>query len=1080
MEKIISNPGNFPQGTNQVLIVDDQPDNLRLLSNILTGQGCEVRPAPNGRAALEAIKHRLPDLILLDIRMPEMDGFEVCRRLKADERTRDVPIIFISALKETGDKVKAFQAGGVDYITKPIQEGEVLARVEIHLSLRRLQKELEFRVNERTAELNQSNKILKENEERLALAIEATGAGIYDHPVPLGPGTYHSERWANILGYEKEELPSLEDFLEWLAGLVHPDDLSKLEKAYSDFVEGRTETYVVEIRMRHKSGKWIYVQYLSRAVERDALGNVKRVVGVMQDITEQKLVEEELKKHRERLEELVRFRTEDLEKSRKAALNLMQDANMQRQRAEEALEALQKSEADLARAQAIAHLGSYVWNIQSGEIVWSDELQAIWGLNKKKPSFELVTSMIHPDDRERIMEAGRLARVENHPFNVQYRILRPDGSMRYIHDQGQVTRDEAGNAIRMFGIVSDITERKRMEEELIIAKEKAEDATRAKSEFLTNMSHEIRTPMNAIIGMTHLAFRTDLTDKQQDYLDKILASSHTLQGIIDDILDFSKIEAGKLDIESIDFDLSDVLENLANMSGFYAQERGLDLVLDSLKNVPNHLVGDPLRLGQVLLNLTNNAVKFTESGEIVVSAELVKKASKTVTIKFSVKDTGIGMAKKQISRLFQPFSQMDSSTTRRYGGSGLGLSISKALVDRMGGEIWVESKPGQGSTFYFTARFGIQEAKKRKDHKTAPLSLIELESLRGIHILLVEDNEINRQVAVEILENEGVRVTTANNGQEAIQEIKQAGLKKDLDVVLMDLQMPVIDGYEATREVRKIRGFEKLPIIAMTAHAVKGVQDKCLKSGMNDYITKPIDTKILYSVLARWIKPERVKTISRKKRIDKAEEPEKSQFPKIAGINLEAAVKHVAGNKEFYINLLQKFRKNFSSFTDEFNELVDSGQKKEAILLAHNLKGVAGILGAEVLQLNAGTLEDSLEKGKEKDVEAHLKKVNSKLKQLLKEIDRAGIIHVQGKPQETTEQKVGLKELKNRLDELKRLLEGYESNAVNYYANIRHLLTASGFLDESKELEEGLDRYDFDKAIRIVTKIESKLKRRAE
>ncbi|MCK5058457.1 MAG: response regulator [Candidatus Aminicenantes bacterium] len=786
---------------------------------------------------------------------------------------------------------------------------------------------------------------------------------------------------------------------------------------------------------------------------------------------------EEIKKHRENLEELVKIRTKDLENSRKAALNIMQDANMQKLRAEAAFFKLEESLQEIQKlSQAVEQ--------SPAAVVITDPKGNIEYVN---PTFTEITGYTPEEaigQNPRILKSGDLP--DSYYKNLWDTILSGKiwrGEFKNKKKNGEIFWESASispilnnqkEITHFVAVKGDITERKKLDDDLRQAKEEADMANRAKSEFLANMSHEIRTPMNAIMGMIYLLGRTKLSKKQGDYLDKIQSSAKNLLGIIDDILDFSKIEAGKLVIESIDFDLDNVLEYLSNTIGIKSREKRLELVLNKAKDVPIHLVGDPLRLNQVLLNLTNNAVKFTDSGKIVVITELVKKAKKSVTLKFSVKDTGIGMTKEQIARLFQSFSQVDSSTTRKYGGSGLGLSISKALVASMSGDIWVESEPGKGSTFFFTARFGLQVGKK-KDRKTTTLSSIELESIRGVRILLVEDNEINRQVAVEILGNEGIQVTTAANGLEAVQEIKQAVLRKGFDIVLMDLQMPVMDGYEATKEIRKIRSFEKLPIIAMTAHAVKEVRDKCLNSGMNDYITKPVDPKKLYSVIIRLIRPEVTMTISRKKRKEKTEKPKKSSIPEI---NLEAGIKHVAGNKELYIKLLQKFRGKYSSFINELKKMLDSEKKKDAIRLAHSLKGVAGIIGAEKLRLNAGKLEDSLEEGKEKDVDIHLENVSSSLKQLLEEIDRTGIIQMQVKFPETKEQKVDLKELKNRLGEFKVLLKNYESEAVDYYANLRHLLIDSGFQAENKNLEEGIKRYDFEKAHRKVLEIESKLMNR--
>jgi PAS domain S-box-containing protein len=359
--------------------------------------------------------------------------------------------------------------------------------------------------------------------------------------------------------------------------------------------------------------------------------------------------------------------------------------------------------------------------------------------------------------------------------SYELEVFHKDGSTRLLQVNNVPIFDEQGKVLGIGGVAHDITERKKMDEslkervnelagtrramlnmmeDLDEARNEAEDATKAKSDFLANMSHEIRTPMNAIIGMAHLAMKTDLTAKQYDYLKKVDISAKSLLGIINDILDFSKIEAGKMDMESVDFQLEDTLDNISTLVGIKTQEKGLELLFKTDPSVPTALVGDPMRLGQILINLSNNAVKFTDTGEIVVSSELIKKDGAQVTLKFSVRDTGIGMTEEQAAKLFQPFAQAESSTTRKYGGTGLGLTISKRLAEMMGGEIWVESQPVQGSNFSFTANFGLGKEKAKKRFRPSP-------DLRGMKVLVVDDNATSRGILQEMLESFSFEVSLA-------------------------------------------------------------------------------------------------------------------------------------------------------------------------------------------------------------------------------------------------------------------------------------------------------------------------------
>jgi PAS domain S-box-containing protein len=521
----------------------------------------------------------------------------------------------------------------------------------------------------------------------------------------------------------------------------------------------------------------------------------------------------------------------------------------------EAEKRLLESEASLAAAQRVAHLGSWQRDLidlddwAHNPLHWSDEMFRLLGYNvgEVEASRANLDRVIHPEDRDRTRELMSAAIRERKPYSTDYRVLLPNGTERNLYSQADIVYDEKTNRpSKMVGIVQDVTDRRRSEQELIAAKEAAEAGSRAKSEFLANMSHEIRTPLNGVMGMTDLALETDLTPEQREYLETVKLSADSLLTVINDILDFSKIEAGKVDLELDDFNLRESLEATLKTLALRADEKGLELLCEIAPSVPDVVRGDSNRLRQVVINLIGNAIKFTDQGEVALNIHVEAEEGDDRIIHFTVSDTGIGIPPEKQKLIFQPFSQADTSTTRKYGGTGLGLTISKRLVGLMDGNMWVESKVGRGTQFHFTARLKTSE-KPIAVGTTAPP-----ETLRGVRVLIVDDNRTNRRILEGMLKRWDMKSTSVEDGEEALARLSIAqNAGEPYALVLTDMHMPKMDGFSLIEQIRQRPELSTAIIMMLTSAGHRGDGARCQELGVAAYLLKPIRQSELREAIAR-------------------------------------------------------------------------------------------------------------------------------------------------------------------------------------------------------------------------------------
>ena len=896
----------------------------------------------------------------------------------------------------------------------------------------------------------QRETVEREQAQRHQLMVESTAVGFWDWNIRTGETSF-SERWAAIIGYSLEELAPL-SIDTWLDE-CHPDDLALSQAKLEAHWRGDTPLYICEARMKHKLGHWVWVHDTGRVVEWDDDGQPLRMIGTHIDITENKRAQSELRLNHQRM--------------------------------------------TLATESA----GICIWeyNPHDNRVRWDQNSAKLYGHTEYQDSVDYAVwqAALHEEDHDWVVAKLAESTRRGRPFDYEFRIRRPDGELRHIRCAAVSAIDEEDGRQRLVGMSLDITEQKNSERALLTAKKEAEAAARAKSDFLATMSHEIRTPMNGVLGMLNLLDNTPLSEDQKNRIRIAQNSAQSLLALINDILDFSKIEANKLELENIEFDLNRILTECVESLAMLAEDKGIELIVDTAMISNPRIIGDPSRVRQILTNLISNAIKFTNEGEVMVTVSQ-QHAGHQWQISMEVADTGIGIAKSKIPMLFTAFNQLDSSTTREFGGSGLGLAIVRNLCERMGGGITVSSEPHRGSTFVARINAGVseraydipslkgtqvlliedhpkageiarnhlqdlgasvdlatnakdaaelalehpggydllimdnkvpnehwrdsaralsqlpaletalrlllvpvsfkqserrQEARDLHGQVYRPLNVLNLVQylqarqqgelppeassvseqravMDGRHVLLVEDNHVNQLVAKEMLNAAGIRTTVVENGQQAIDLLSQADTSFDL--ILMDCQMPVMDGYQATRALRHGRAGElhqSTPVIAMTAHAMTGDKERCLASGMNDYLAKPVDPSQLYTMMERWLMVESNESA-------KDDEPHTANVSAVSDSEIwdkAQALSRVVGNQVLLNQLIDMFRSEQPVRLREMAALAASQSTEALREAAHSLKGVAGNLGLVGIQRVAAALDHDIRIGQTERISDHMR-----------------------------------------------------------------------------------------------------------
>lgn len=846
-------------------MVDDKQENLFALEIILANENYTCVKANSGREALKILMEQQDfALILMDVQMPTMDGFETAELIRQSEKLTSVPIIFLTANTNAPEDIfKGYKTGAVDYMIKPLSADILKAKVAIFTDLYRKTQEL-IHQGESMKALNIK---LKQQSEYVRSLIEAS----LDPMVTIdlnGKITDMNAAFENITGLSREKI----------AGTNFTDYFTRTKlasEAYRDvFEKGSISDY--HLTLTGAQEKQIDI-LLNGSVYKDDKG---KVIGAVVTTRERLLS--------------------------KYSLSLIE-----------------------------ASLDPLITINSEGKITGMNQaLVSITGMTREEITgsnfFDYFTE---PEKaREVYEEAFKKGYVMNFPLTVRHK----NGKLTDVLFNGSIYKDGRGNVLGIVIVARDVTEMKKFEKELIEAKSKAEVAMRSKQQFLANMSHEIRTPMNAIIGFTKVLLKTDLSDKQKEYIDAIKLSGDALIVLINDILDLAKVDAGKMTFEQAPFKIRNSISAMLHLFETKIQEKHIELIKEFDPAIPEVLLGDSVRLHQIIMNLVSNALKFTHKGNITVKVKLIGETKDKATIEFEVKDTGIGIPENKLDAIFENFQQASSTTSRIYGGTGLGLAIVKQLVQAQGGNVAVKSKVGEGSSFCFTLSFGKTNEKIETDSEK-PSEPKSVEAT--IRILVVEDIKLNQLLMKTLLEEQGFIFDLAENGKIAVDKLSS----DNYDLVLMDLQMPEMNGFEATKHIReKLKS--NVPIIALTADVTSADVENCKKAGMNDYISKPVDDKLLHRKIMKYVKRGNSAPLSEHQKNGKPIE-EKQSIQHY--VNFDYLKELTSNNRNNLVSLIQTYLEETPKLISKIKQGIENKDWKTVALASHSIIPSFEMLGIE-------------------------------------------------------------------------------------------------------------------------------------